>query len=117
MHGQTISPPVKQSIIGIISLVSSIAGLVMIIGVIPLMSYLDRAKTELSETVQSLGALYIPAALLLALFSIMSGIAGLFSRNHRKDFAMGGLLIGIISILLLIILVVALLHPHASSRS
>lgn len=111
-----IEEPGKQSVIGTISLVSSIAGLGLITGVFPLMAYLDRAKTELSETAQSLGALYMPAAMLLVLFSLVSGIAGLFPRNHRKAFAMAGLVIGLSSIVIFIILF-ASIFPHASSGS
>lgn len=106
--------PAKQSLTGAISLASSIAGLVMIIGVFPLMAYLDRAKTELPETVQSLGALYMPVALLLVLLSLMSGVAGLFPRNHRKEFAMTGLVIGLSSVVVFILLF-ARYFPHASS--
>jgi len=109
-------PARKQSGIGTISLVSSIVGVVMIIGVFPLMAYLDRTKTELSETTQSLGALYIPIALLLALFSLVSGVAGLFPRNHRKEFAMTGLVIGLSSIVVFILLF-ARYFPHAGSGS
>jgi len=110
--------PTGQSTIGKISLVSSIAGLGMIIGAIPLMTYLDRAKPELRHWVQSLDTPYLLVAALLGLFSTASGIAGLFSKKHRKDFAVGGLLMGIgIIFMLVMIFLLPFIHPHASSRS
>lgn len=66
----------RQSKIGAVSLVSSIVAIIMVIGVYPLMSFLDNTAIEVPEPWQALGALFMPLAALLSLTAIVTGIIG-----------------------------------------
>lgn len=97
---QAIIPESRQSAIGRISLVLSVLSTLMVIGIFPLMSFLDNNKIEVPEPWQSVGALYMPLAALFALVAVVTGIAGLFVKNRRRGFALAGLIVGGCSILL-----------------
>lgn len=92
----------RQSKIGVVSLVSSILSTLLVLGVFPLMSYLDKNKIDVPEPWKSIGALYMPLVALLSLLGIGTGIAGLFVKSRRKGFALLGLIIGCCSILLFV---------------
>ena len=92
----------RQSVIGIVSFVSSGLGAIMIVGLFPLMSYLERNDVEIPESWQFFGALFMPVALLLMLVGIVAGIAGLFVKDRRKKAAIVGLIVGCASIVLFV---------------
>lgn len=92
----------RQSKIGVASLVSSIVAILMVAGVFPLMSFLDHVSIEVPEPWQSLGALFMPLAALLSLTAIVTGTIGLFIKSRRKGYAIAGLITGVCSIALFI---------------
>lgn len=71
----------------------------MIVGVFPLMDYLEYSKVVIPEPWQSLGALYMPLAVILSLTAICTGIVGLCIKNRSRAFALAGLVLGSCSML------------------
>jgi hypothetical protein len=99
----------RQSRCGVVSLASSIVAALMVVGVFPLMSFLDKNEIEVPEPMQSIGALFMPLAALLSLVAIVTGMIGLLSKDRRRGFAIAGLATGTCTIALLMVIVILVL--------
>lgn len=80
------------------ALVCGLISFVLTIGLYPLMLLLDQIKTDIPEPWQTIGGLYMPLAGVLALAAIGLGIAGRIKKRQRQRSATIGLLLGIASI-------------------
>lgn len=89
----------------------------MIVGVFPLMNFLDDNKIELPEPWKSLGIIYMPLAAALALAAICTGIVGLLVKDRRKGFALTSRILGSCSMLAfvgILVLMVSLMQRVTS---
>ena len=92
----------RQTKLGVTSLLCGVISLLMLSGVYPLMAWLDRSGTKIPEPWQTLGVIYMPLAVLLTLMAIGFGIVGLFRKQRKRGIAIIGLCIGLASIVLFV---------------